>query len=81
MFVCFYKENYTIPPKTTAIVIPYILHRSENIYPNAEEFIPERFLEENYKDQFLFGYLPFSAGPRNCIGNGNVVLFYFYQIS
>ncbi|KAF0768751.1 cytochrome P450 4C1-like, partial [Aphis craccivora] len=61
-------NNYTLPPKTTVIVYPYVLHRNEDIYPNAEEFMPERFLEEENKEKFHFGYLPFSAGARNCIG-------------
>lgn len=53
---------------TTITVYPFILHRNEDIYPNAEEFIPERFLVEENKGKFIFGYLPFSAGARNCIG-------------
>ncbi|VVC41084.1 Hypothetical protein CINCED_3A021256 [Cinara cedri] len=61
-------KNCIIPPKTTISVIPYIIHRNENLYPNPEEFIPDRFLDEENKNKFLFGYLPFSAGPRNCIG-------------
>lgn len=56
---------------TVAVVYPYILHRSPNIFPNPEEFIPERFLDEDNKTKFHFAYLPFSAGPRNCIGNFN----------
>jgi cytochrome P450 len=31
------------------------------------EFIPERFLDENIK--FSKNYFPFGAGPRMCIGN------------
>ncbi|KAE9541693.1 hypothetical protein AGLY_003684 [Aphis glycines] len=61
-------NNYTIPPKTVVIVYPYVLHRNEDIYSNAEEFKPERFLEEKNKEKFHFGYIPFSAGARNCIG-------------
>jgi len=61
-------NNYTIPPKTTILIYPLILHRDKNIYPNAEEFIPERFLDENNKEKLNFGYIPFSAGARNCIG-------------
>ncbi|XP_025410347.1 uncharacterized protein LOC112683508 [Sipha flava] len=61
-------KNYSIPPLTTIFIIPYILHRSEDLYPNPEEFIPERFLDEDSKSRNIFGYLPFSAGPRNCIG-------------
>lgn len=53
---------------TAMVIYPYILHRNEEIYPNPEEFIPERFLDQNNKSKFLYGYLPFSAGARNCIG-------------
>eukprot|EP00102_Acyrthosiphon_pisum_P012478 XP_008181647.2 PREDICTED: cytochrome P450 4C1 [Acyrthosiphon pisum] len=61
-------NKYIIPPMTTITVYPFILHRNEDIYPDAEEFIPERFLDEENKAKFIFGYLPFSAGARNCIG-------------
>ncbi|XP_060840808.1 cytochrome P450 4C1-like [Rhopalosiphum padi] len=61
-------KNYIIPALTTITVYPFILHRNEDIYPNPEEFIPDRFLKEENKANFLFGYLPFSAGARNCIG-------------
>jgi len=54
---------------TTMAIFPYVLHRNENIYLKPEEFIPERFLDEENKSKFLFGYIPFSAGARNCIGN------------
>lgn len=67
-------ENYSIPPNVTIVVISHLVHRNENIYANAEEFIPERFLDNESKNKFLFGYIPFSAGPRNCIGN-NLYLF------
>lgn len=61
-------KKYSIPPMTTMAIFPYVLHRNENIYPKPEEFIPERFLDEENKSKFLFGYIPFSAGARNCIG-------------
>lgn len=64
----FFLEKYSIPPLTTAVVYPYILHRNQDIFKNPDKFIPERFLEEDNKSNFLFGYLPFSAGSRNCIG-------------
>lgn len=63
---------------TTILIMPYILHRTEEIYYNAEEFIPERFFDEDNKSKFLFGYLPFSAGPRNCIGK--IIYLFFYLI-
>lgn len=58
-----------IVPKGATVQVPICnLHRDETVFPKPEEFIPERFLPENVKGRHPFAYLPFSAGPRNCIG-------------
>lgn len=45
------------------------LHRDERFWgPSANEFWPERFLPENFDNIHPFAYLPFSGGPRNCVG-------------
>lgn len=57
-----------IPKGTTISLVPYTLHRNEDTFPEPEKFDPERFSIENKRKIGPYGYIPFSAGYRNCIG-------------
>ncbi len=57
-----------IPKGTAVVVSPWILHRHRLLWDDPEAFRPERFLPENRKSIDRHVYLPFSAGPRVCIG-------------
>ncbi|KAK9505902.1 hypothetical protein O3M35_009870 [Rhynocoris fuscipes] len=57
-----------VPEGVNVAIVPYLIHRDERYYPDPEVFDPERFSLENCKTRHPFTYLPFSAGPRNCIG-------------
>lgn len=61
---------YDVPARATLLVSPYILHRMEKFFPNAKEFLPERWTPEAEAARHKFAYLPFGAGPRVCIGEG-----------
>lgn len=42
-----------------------VVHQREDLYPQAQEFRPERFLEERVES---YTWLPFGGGVRRCIG-------------
>jgi len=52
----------------TVIISPWILQRHALLWDDPDAFRPERFLPENRKSIDRYAYLPFSAGPRVCIG-------------
>ncbi|NJB70956.1 cytochrome P450 [Saonia flava] len=51
----------------------YELHRNIDFWKNPDQFMPERFSENEqlHKSEY---YIPFGAGPRLCIGN-NFAMF------
>jgi cytochrome P450 len=61
--------GFHLPRGWLAFVIPYVLHRLPAYWQDPEGFDPERFLPERSADRPKFVYLPFGAGPRQCIGN------------
>lgn len=67
--------GHYIPAGVTVSAPIYTLHHNESLFPNATEFIPERWLPEESSDEDgayvrnLKEYcMPFSLGPRACIG-------------
>lgn len=56
-------------PKECSILIPvYSMHHDPELFPDPESFKPERFSDEKVDSIQPYTYLPFGAGPRNCIG-------------
>lgn len=51
------------------IFCPYAIHRLPELWHDPDAFRPERFDAGREEQKNKFAYLPFSAGPRTCIGN------------
>ena len=63
-------DGFKVPAKSLVLAVPYLTHRDPNVWPDPERFDPERFSPEQAANRHRFAYYPFSAGPRQCIGNG-----------
>lgn len=63
--------GYNVSEKVL-LVSPYIQHMDTDVWgPDAAEFKPERWLDPEGPAQHVsqYSYMPFSRGPRDCIGS------------
>ena len=61
-------EDHDILPGSVMLVIPWLLHRHPSYWEKPNHFIPERFMREWPHKHQKYAYIPFSAGPRICLG-------------
>lgn len=61
-------NNYILPKGCTVIIPPYKVHRLPEYYPNPEKFDPDNFLPKRTSEKHFYSFIPFSAGPRSCVG-------------
>jgi cytochrome P450 len=61
--------DYELPAGSVIALSPYVTHRHPAFWPNPESFDPERFQPTATATRHKFAYVPFLAGPRQCIGN------------
>jgi len=57
-----------LPNGANVVIAPLIMGINASIWNDPREFQPERFELDNIASLSPFAYLPFSMGPRNCIG-------------
>ena len=60
--------EFDVPAGTLVCVSPYILHRDARFWEDPERFDPDRFTPQRSAGRPDYAYLPFSGGPRQCIG-------------
>jgi cytochrome P450 len=61
----FELDSHLLPKGTWIIMSPYITHRIPEVFPDPYQFRPERWLSIHPS---AYEFMPFSAGPRYCIG-------------
>jgi cytochrome P450 len=62
------SHDRRLATNSLAIVPIRMIHRLPRFYPDPLRFDPDRFTPEARASRPRFAYLPFSHGPRNCIG-------------
>ena len=60
--------GYELPAGTDVFICSWLLHRHPAYWDRPDEFRPARFSPEQQAQRHRYVYLPFSAGPRHCIG-------------
>jgi len=60
--------DWQVPAGTDLFICSYLLHRHPDFWGQPETFMPQRFAPQQEAGRHRYAYLPFSAGPRHCIG-------------
>ncbi|TKR87421.1 hypothetical protein L596_011821 [Steinernema carpocapsae] len=61
-------KGKVIPKGVTVVAAIVALHRDQKNFSNPDTFDPENFSPENTSKRHPYSFIPFAAGPRNCIG-------------
>ena len=67
-----YVDGKLVPKGSDVTLNLYFVQRHPDYWEKPNEFVPERFEESRHsgdgRKKSPFAYVPFAAGPRNCIG-------------
>lgn len=68
------SKPYTIPAGSTVVIGTFKIHRRKDIYDRPDVFNPDNFLPDRTQNRSYYGFIPFSAGPRSCVGRKYAIL-------
>jgi cytochrome P450 len=61
--------GHHIPANRLIAVMPHLSHHMEELWPNPEEFDPERFADDRREDKVhRYAWEPFGGGVHKCLG-------------
>ena len=60
--------EFRVPKGSQIFISTYVMHRNPRFFPDPERFDPDRWTPEFEKGLPRAAYIPFSMGPRICLG-------------
>ncbi|XP_034977169.1 cytochrome P450 4B1 [Zootoca vivipara] len=63
-----FADGKTLPAGALISLNIYVLHKNPEVWKDPQVFDPLRFSPDNSSQRHSYAFLPFAAGPRNCIG-------------
>jgi cytochrome P450 family 4 len=66
--VCVVSKDCIVPKGATIIIFTAGAHRLEGHWDNPDMFNPDKHLPEKAAERNYYSFIPFSAGPRSCVG-------------
>jgi cytochrome P450 len=60
--------DFFVPAGTEIYISPYLIQRNPALWDDPDHFNPDRFEPDQSRHRHPMAMLPFSAGPRKCIG-------------
>lgn len=61
-------DGLPVDPGDRVLNLIMLTHRHPEFWPESERFDPERFAPSAVAGRHKFAYMPFSEGPRKCVG-------------
>ena len=61
-------DGQFVPKNSEINIFAMMIHHNPEYWEDPYSFIPERFEDDEFARRNPYSYIPFSAGPRNCIG-------------
>lgn len=61
-------DGYPIEVGDRVMNVIWLTHKHPEFWPDPERFDPERFTPERIATRHKFAYMPFTEGPRKCVG-------------
>jgi cytochrome P450 len=61
-------RDKTLKAGDSVVIAPWLIHRHRGLWERPDEFDPDRFTQNTGRASARDAYLPFSSGPRVCIG-------------